>query len=68
MRIFAGEGMARNQLLTAQLIERIATEAAKSIDAIDDMRGPADYKRHLVGVLVRRAITAVTNGQRETIS
>ncbi len=56
VRIHGGEAMARNQELTAELIERVAAEAARTIDPIDDIRGPAEYKRHLVGVLARRAI------------
>ena len=61
IRITAGEDAARDMILTDRLIESIAAEAARSIDPIDDVRGPADYKRHLVGVLVRRAIAALAN-------
>ncbi len=53
------EELARDKPLTTQLIAAIADQAGSSIDAIDDVRGPADYKRRLVAVLVRRAITAV---------
>ena len=65
VRITAGEQMASDMILTDQLIEHIAVEAARSIDPIDDVRGPADYKRHLVGVLVRRAVAALANGKIE---
>jgi aerobic carbon-monoxide dehydrogenase medium subunit len=68
IRITAGEEMARGQNLRAELIDRIAAEAARAIDSIEDVRGPADYKRHLVGVLVRRALTALANGTTEQIS
>ena len=34
-----------------------AVEAAKAVaDPVSDLRGPADYRRHLAGVMVRRAI------------
>lgn len=65
VRISLGEDIARNRDLTDQLIERIAAEASRAVDPIDDVSAPADYKRHLVGVLVRRAIAAAANGNSE---
>jgi aerobic carbon-monoxide dehydrogenase medium subunit len=59
------EEFARDMPLTTQLIATIADHAGSSIDAIDDVRGPADYKRKLVTVLVRRAIMAVANEPME---
>jgi carbon-monoxide dehydrogenase medium subunit len=58
MRFKGGESMARGEKLTAELIERIAMDAGQSVDPIDDLRGTADYKRHVVHVLVRRALSA----------
>ncbi|HEY7221106.1 MAG TPA: xanthine dehydrogenase family protein subunit M [Candidatus Binatia bacterium] len=68
VRISAAEEAARDMILTDALIERIATDAARCVDPIEDIRGPADYKRHLVGVLARRAITAIANGARGTMT
>jgi carbon-monoxide dehydrogenase medium subunit len=62
VRITAGEEMARGQNLNAALIERLAAEAARVVDPIEDVRGPANYKRHLVQVLTRRAIAALAAG------
>jgi carbon-monoxide dehydrogenase medium subunit len=58
VRLQSGESMARGERLTHDLIERIAGDAGRSVDPIDDLRGSAAYKRHLVRVLVRRALTA----------
>jgi carbon-monoxide dehydrogenase medium subunit len=58
MRFKSGESMARGEKLTAELIERIASDAGQSVDPIDDLRGTAPYKRHVVHVLVRRALSA----------
>jgi aerobic carbon-monoxide dehydrogenase medium subunit len=66
VRITAGEELARGQSVDAELIGRIAAEAARAVDPIEDVRGPAEYKRHLVGVLVRRALTTVTETRRRT--
>ena len=58
LRFKSGESMARGEKLTAALIERIALAAGQSVDPIDDLRGTAAYKRHVVHVLVRRALSA----------
>ena len=59
VRIDKAEEMARGQRLDVKLMEQIATEASRAVDPIDDLRGSADYKRHLVQVLVPRALSTV---------
>ena len=59
LRIDKAEEMARGQRLDVKLMEQIAAEASRAVDPIDDLRGSADYKRHLVQVLVPRALSAV---------
>jgi carbon-monoxide dehydrogenase medium subunit len=59
VRLQSGESMARGERLTQELIERIAQNAGRNVDPIDDLRGTADYKRHLVHVLTRRALSAL---------
>jgi aerobic carbon-monoxide dehydrogenase medium subunit len=65
MRISIAEESARDMILTDQLIDAIAAEAASVVEPMEDVRGPAEYKRHLVRVLVRRAISALANGVAE---
>ena len=59
LRLQSGESMARGERLTQELIERIAHDAGRNVDPIGDLRGTADYKRHLVHVLTRRALSAL---------
>src|SRR6478672_1724465 len=49
--------IAAGQSLTVEMMAEISRKAAAAVDPIDDLRGPADYKRHLVNVLVRRALS-----------
>ena len=59
VRLYSAEEIARGKELTAVLLQELGAEASRAVDPIDDLRGPIDYKRHLVGVLVQRAIGAV---------
>jgi carbon-monoxide dehydrogenase medium subunit len=59
VRVHSAEEMARGEKLTTALLEQLGAEARQSVDPIDDLRGPAEYKRHLVGVLARRAVAAI---------
>ncbi len=43
-------------------LERAGAAASAACDPIDDMRGTAEYRRKVAGVLVRRAAT--TAGER----
>jgi aerobic carbon-monoxide dehydrogenase medium subunit len=47
--------------LMSDLIEEVASKVQAAVDPIDDLRGTAAYKRQLVKVLVRRALTACVN-------
>lgn len=63
IRIQKAEELGRGAPLTTALIAQAARLAREAVEPIDDLRGPADYKRHLVEVLVRRALTAVAQDQ-----
>jgi carbon-monoxide dehydrogenase medium subunit len=40
-------------------LERLAAAASEAVDPVDDLSGSAEYKRHLAGVLARRAVEAL---------
>lgn len=62
VRIRAAEKLAVHRPLTPDLIEAMATEAASAVDPIEDLRGSAEYKRHITRVLARRALTSINEG------
>jgi carbon-monoxide dehydrogenase medium subunit len=57
VRATAAEQALEGQPLTAQAIERAAELAVQAARPIDDQRGSADFRRHLVRVLTRRTLT-----------
>ena len=68
VRSAGSEEMARHRPLSPELIDGIAEEAARAVDPIEDVRGTAEYKRHLVRVLVRRAVAAITSSGKDRAS
>jgi len=59
VRMHHAEEFARGKEITEAVLQTISSEASRVVEPIDDLRGSASYKRHLVGVLVRRALAAV---------
>jgi carbon-monoxide dehydrogenase medium subunit len=60
----AGAALVDGTLTDAQF-ERAATSAQAAAKPISDMRGDADYRRHLVGVLVKRALRGAVARAKE---
>ncbi len=44
------------QTITPDLLEAVALEARSEVQPIDDIRGSAEYRRELTGVLIQRAV------------
>jgi CO/xanthine dehydrogenase FAD-binding subunit len=57
VRAAQAEEMLRGKAIDAGLLERAAAAAAQSASPIDDVRASAGYRRAMVPVLVRRALT-----------
>ena len=58
--------MLTGQRLTEKVILSAAERAASMITPLEDIQTPVDYRRHLVGTSVRRALEATRdsgNGQ-----
>jgi carbon-monoxide dehydrogenase medium subunit len=56
LRATAAEELLRGERLTAALVERVGELAAAAARPISDIRGSADYRRAIVGVLSRRMV------------
>ena len=41
----------------AEAIQRVASQALDGLDILGDIHAPAEYRRHLAAVAVRRALT-----------
>src|SRR5216683_1167639 len=64
IRVREGESLLRGQQITPKLIESAAEAARAAADPQPDMRGSAEYKRQLVGALVKRATEAALERAR----
>ena len=71
IRVRGGEAALRGQQVTAKLIESASDAARSAADPQSDMRGSSEYKRQLVGALVKRAAEAAfqrARGQQVEVS
>ena len=59
--VVTGADLVNGTAMTSESIEEVASKAQVAVNPIDDLRGTVAYKRHLVEVLVRRALTACVN-------
>src|SRR6266403_1262674 len=64
IRVREGEAALRGQQITPKLIESAGDAARAAADPQSDMRGSAEYKRQLVGALVKRATEAALQRAR----
>jgi len=59
LRLRSVEAALEGQRLEPDLLERAAALARDAVSPITDVRASADYRRHIVGVYVRRALEGV---------
>jgi carbon-monoxide dehydrogenase medium subunit len=56
VRLAAAEAALKGKPLVPETLEKAARSAAEAVTADDDLHATAAYRRHLVGVLVKRAV------------
>lgn len=56
LRLFEVEALLEGTPLSPDLLNEARQLASKSVSPISDVRASADYRRHLVGVLMKRAL------------
>jgi carbon-monoxide dehydrogenase medium subunit len=56
LRAKKAEALLRNSPISDQLLKEAASAASAECDPFSDIRGSVEYKRHLIGVLLRRAV------------
>lgn len=65
IRAVKAEAALRGQQLSTELIDHAASVAAEEARPISDVRGTAEFRRHLVGVLTRRTLTVAWNNAKQ---
>lgn len=65
VRVYRAEECAMGEKLTPHIIDQVAREASRAVEPISDVRGSADYKRHIVGVLTKRALARLRKEQEQ---
>lgn len=60
-RAHAAEAVLAGQTVSADLLDHAASLVREAAQPFEDTRGSVDYKRHLAGVLFRRAFSAATD-------
>ena len=63
LRLRDAEAVLRGQRITPALLERARAVAAAEVRPISDVRASEAYRRHLVGVFVRRAVRDLVSGE-----
>jgi carbon-monoxide dehydrogenase medium subunit len=63
VRVGAAEASLRDRLLDAAALREAGAIVERSVDAIDDLRGSARFKRRVAGVLAERALAQAIDGR-----
>jgi CO/xanthine dehydrogenase FAD-binding subunit len=68
LRVAAAENLLVGQTLTADVSNQVVEAVRAAIEPDTDLHASADYRRHLAGVLTRRALAAAWRRARESVA
>lgn len=68
VRLSAAEDLLKGERPAQALIEKAARRAAQEVEPLADRQGSAEYRRHLVQVLVERALCEAVNRNAQTVN
>lgn len=66
LKVTAAEELLRGQQPTAELLEEAGRAVSTSTEGISDVRGSAEYRQHVAGVLFKRAFEAAAKRVKRT--
>ena len=66
VRVPMAEAALLNQALTDETIAQAAQLAVEAVTPIGDLRATADYRNHIIEVMVRRALTTIRDGEERS--
>lgn len=65
VRASGAEGVLKGAALSPEAMERAASAVREEVEPLSDFHGSSDYRRHLCGVLTRRALAEVAGRNEE---
>jgi len=63
LRLVEVERLLEGKVIDAELLSHAELLARESVSPISDVRAGADYRRHITGVLLKRAVETLLNGR-----
>jgi carbon-monoxide dehydrogenase medium subunit len=67
LRVPAAEAAVRGERLTPGLIDELAGAYVEQSDPLSDIRGSADYRRHILPALITEAVTRAERGENRAV-
>jgi carbon-monoxide dehydrogenase medium subunit len=67
LRVPAAEAAARGERLTPSVVDELAGAYVEQSDPLSDIRGSAEYRRHVLPALITEAVTRAERGENRAV-